>query len=75
VREYLELGKKLAQEYRPGGHKWRVKDWIQRPGNIPVYVITRGGDVGIHQVDDRERASEKAYAVMQTLNALDGEMS
>jgi hypothetical protein len=39
-----------------------------------VYVVTRGGDFGIHRVDDHERASEKADAVMQALNALDAEM-
>jgi hypothetical protein len=75
VQEYLELGKKLAQDYRPQGPKWRVKEWTQRPEGIPVYVITRGGDFGIHRVDDPERASEKADAVMQALNALDAEMS
>jgi hypothetical protein len=75
VREYKELGKKLAQDYRPRGPKWRVKRWIQMPEDIPVYVVTRGGDFGIHRVDDPERASEKAEAVMQALNALDAEMS
>ena len=75
VQEYKELGKKLAQDYRPRGPKWRLKEWTQRPEGIPVYVVTRGGDVGIHIVDDLERGSEKADAVMQALNALDAEMS
>jgi hypothetical protein len=74
VQEYKELGKKLAQDYRPRGPKWRVKEWTPRPEGIPVYVVTRGGDVGIHRVDDPERAFEKADAVMQALNALDAEM-
>jgi hypothetical protein len=75
VQEYKELGRKLAQDYRPKGPKWHVKQWTQRPEGIPVYVVTRGGDFGIHRVDDHERASEKADAVMQALNALDAEMS
>ena len=74
VREYKALGKKLAQEYTPKGPKWMVKEWTQRPGGIRVYVITRGGHLGIHRVDDPERAAEKADAVMQALNALDAEM-
>jgi hypothetical protein len=75
VREYKELGKKLAQDYRPKRSKWRVKEWTQHPEGTPVYVITRGDDIGIHRVDDCERAHEKADAVMQALNALDAEMS
>jgi hypothetical protein len=75
VQEYRELGKKLARDYRPRGPKWRVKEWVQRPEGLPVYVVTRGGDFGIHRVDDHERAHEKADAVMQALNALDAEMS
>jgi hypothetical protein len=75
VQEYKELGRKLAQDYRPKGPKWHVKQWTQRPEGIPVYVVTRGGDFGIHRVADHERASEKADAVMQALNALDAEMS
>jgi hypothetical protein len=75
VQEYKELGKKLAQDYRPKGPKWRVKEWTQRPEGIPVYVVTRGGDFGIHRVDDNEGAFEKADAVMHALNALDAEMS
>jgi hypothetical protein len=75
VREYKELGKKLAQEYRPKGAKWRVKEWTQKPEGIPVYVVTRGGDLGIHTVDDPDRAAEKADAVMHALNALDAVMS
>jgi hypothetical protein len=74
VRECQELGKKLAREYRPKGPKWRVKEWTQSPDGVPVYVVTRGGDLGIHRVDDEERASEKADAVMLALNALDAEM-
>lgn len=75
VREYHELGRKLAQDYRPSGPRWRVKEWTQRPEGIPVYVVTRGGDFGIHRVDDSDRAFEKADAVMQALNALDAVMS
>jgi len=75
VREYEALGKKLARDYRPSGPKWRVKEWTQRPEGIPVFVVTRGGDLGIHQVDGHDRASEKADAVMHTLNALDVLMS
>jgi hypothetical protein len=52
-----------------------VKEWTQRPEGIPVFVVTRGGDLGIHQVDGLDRASEKADAVMHTLNALDALMS
>jgi len=47
----------------------------RRPEGIPVYVVTRGGDFGIHCVDDSDRAFEKADAVMQALNALDAVMS
>jgi hypothetical protein len=75
VREYHDLGKKLARDYRPSGPKWRVKEWTHGPEGNPVYVVTRGGDFGIHRVDDPERAGEKADAVMQALNALDAEMS
>ena len=75
LREYKELGKKLAQDYTPGGSKWMVKEWTQRPGGIRVYVVSRGGHLGIHRVDEQERASEKADAVMQALNALDAELS
>jgi hypothetical protein len=74
VQEYKELGKKLAQDCRPKGAKWCVKEWTLEPEGIPVYVVTRGGDFGIHRVDDHNRASEKADAVMQALNALDAEM-
>jgi hypothetical protein len=48
---------------------------MQQPEGIPVYVVTRGGDFGIHRVDDAERAFEKADAVMHALNALDAVMS
>ena len=75
VQEYQELGKRLARDYRPSGPQWRVKEWTQRPEGIPVYVVTRGGDFGIHQVDGHDRALEKADAVMQTLNALDAVMN
>jgi hypothetical protein len=75
VEECRELGKKLARDYRPRGPKWRVKHWTQRPEGIPVYVVTRGGDIGIHKIDEVARVSEKADAVMQALNALDDEMS
>jgi hypothetical protein len=70
-RESEELAEKLAQDYRPQGSKWRVKEWTQRPEGIPVYVVTRGGDLGIHSVDARE----KADAIVRALNALDIEMS
>jgi len=75
VREYHDLGKKLARDYRPRGPKWRVKEWTEGPERNSVYVVTRGGDFRIHRVDDDERAGEKADAVMQALNALDAVMS
>jgi hypothetical protein len=75
VQEYRELGRKLAKDYRPNGARWRVKEWTQGPEGSRVYVITRGGNFGIYRVDDYERGSEKADAVMQALNALDAEMS
>ncbi len=75
VREYQELGRKLARDYRPAGPRWRVKEWTQMPEGIPVYVVTRGGDLGIHRVDDQDRAFEKADAVMHALNALDAVMN
>ena len=75
VQQYQELGKKLARDYRPRGPRWRVKEWTESPEGIPVYVVTRGGDLGIHRVDRQERAYEKADAVMHALNALDGVMS
>jgi hypothetical protein len=75
VLEYQELGKKLARDYRPSGPHWRVKEWTEMPAGIPVYVVTRGGDFGIHQVGGDDRALEKADAVMQTLNALDAVMN
>lgn len=75
VREYQELGKKLARDYRPAASRWRVKHWMERPEGIPVYVVTRGGDLGIHRVDDGDRAFEKADAVMHALNALDAVMN
>jgi hypothetical protein len=37
---------------------------------MPVYVVTRGGVVGIHTVPDRD----KADAIMRALRGLDGEM-
>jgi hypothetical protein len=74
VQECRELGKKLARDYRPQGTRWHVKQWTHQPEGIPVYVVTRGGEFGIHSVANGERAWEKADAVMQALNALDGEM-
>ena len=75
-RERKELADQVAQDYRPdsGGAKWRVQHWTEQPGGIPVYVVTRGGRVGIHTIDDREKASEKADALVRALNALDAEM-
>ena len=75
VQEYQELGKRLARDYQPGGPRWRVKQWTDRPEGAPVYVVTRGGDLGIHRVDADDRAFEKADAVMHALNALDAVMS
>lgn len=75
VREYQELGRKLARDYRPVGPRWRVKQWMQMPEGTPEYVVTRGGDLGIHRVDDQDRAFEKADAVMHALNALDAVMN
>ena len=74
-RQREELAKKLAQDYRPDGPKWRVQEWTQRPEGTSVYVVTRGGILGIHSVDDQENAREKADAIARALNALDGEMS
>jgi hypothetical protein len=76
-QERKELAEQVAQVYRPasGGPKWRVKHWTQRPEGNSVYVVTRGGIVGIHTVDELERAGEKADAIMRALNALDAEMS
>ena len=75
VQQYHELAKKLALEYRPGRHRWRVKEWTQRPEGVPVYVVTRGSDLGIHTVDHQDRAFEKADAVMHALNSLDALMN
>jgi hypothetical protein len=75
VQQYQELGKKLARDYRPRGPKWRVKEWTHEPEGIPVYVVTRGRDFGIHRVHDHDRAFEKADAVMHALNALDAVMN
>ncbi|HZN98576.1 MAG TPA: hypothetical protein VFB61_12665 [Gemmatimonadales bacterium] len=47
-----------------------MKRWTEGPGGNPVYVVTRGGVVGIHTVPDRE----KADAIMRALQALDAEM-
>ena len=76
-REREKLAVKLAQDYLPasGGAKWRLKHWTQQPDGIPTYVVTRGGVLGIHTVDDREKASEKADAIVRALNALDAEMT
>ncbi len=68
------LADRVAQDYRPGGPKWRVKPWTQMPEGISVYVVTRGGAFGILTVDDRDRASDKAEAIVRALNALDAEM-
>jgi hypothetical protein len=77
-RESEELAAKLAQDYRPQGAAWRVKEWRQQPEGIPVHVVTRGGDFGIHTVNEpgkgRERSRQKADAIMRALNALDAEM-
>jgi hypothetical protein len=77
-REREELAAKLAQDYRPQGAAWRVKDWTQRPEGIPVHVVTRGGDFGIHTINEPEKGfekgREKADAIMRALNALDAEM-
>jgi hypothetical protein len=73
-REREALGKKLAQDYRQQDSEWRVTQWSQGPGETPVHVITRGARVGIHTVDDREKAREKADAIMRALKALDAEM-
>jgi hypothetical protein len=77
-REREELAAKLAQDYRPQGAAWRVKEWTQQPEGIPVQVVTRGGDFGIHTINEpgkgREKAREKASAIMRALNALDAEM-
>ncbi len=78
-REGEELAAKLAQDYRPQGAAWRVKEWTQRPEGIPVHVVTRGGDlVGIHTVNEPgkgfEKGRQKADSIMRSLNALDAEM-
>ena len=78
-REREELAGKLAQDYRPQGAAWRVKEWTQEPEGIPVHVVTRGGDFGIHTINNepgkgRENAREKAGAITRALNALDAEM-
>ena len=75
VQECHELGKKLARDYRRGRHHWRVKQWTQQPEGIRVCVVTRGGNLGIHRVEDGDRAFEKADAVMHALNALDDMMN
>jgi hypothetical protein len=77
-RESEELAAKLAQDYLPQGSAWRVKEWRQQPEGIPVHVVTRGGDFGIHSVIEpgkgREQSRAKADAIMRALNALDAEM-
>ncbi len=73
-REHEELAVKLAQDYRPQGPEWRVKQWTQGPEESSVHVVTRGGSFGIHTSDDREKGREKADAIMRALNALDAEM-
>ena len=74
-REREELTAKLAQDYRPHGAAWRVKEWTERPEDISVHVVTRGGEFGIYTINDREKAREKADAITRALNALDAEMS
>ena len=66
-RQREELARKLAQDYRSGGSKWRVEEWTQRPEGVSVYVVTRGGVLGIHSVDDPEKAREKADAIVRAL--------
>jgi len=77
-RESEELAAKLAQDYRPQGAAWRVKEWRQQPEGIPVHVVTRGGEFGIHSVNEpgkgRAKSRETADAIMRALNALDAEM-
>lgn len=73
-REREELAGKLAQDYRPQGPEWRVKQWTQGPQETSVHVVTRGGTFGIHTSDHGEKAREKAEAIMRALNALDAEM-
>ena len=77
-REGEELAAKLAQDYLPQGAAWRVKEWRQQPEGIPVHVVTRGGDFGIHSVIEpgkgREQSRAKADAITRALNALDAEM-
>jgi hypothetical protein len=75
VAEFQQLGKKLAREYWPAGSNWRVKQWTQKPEEIRVYVVTRGGDFGIYRVNEGDRAYEKADAVVHALNALDAVMN
>ena len=77
-REREELAAKLAQDYRPQGAAWRVTEWRPQPEGIPVLVVTRGGDFGIHTINEPEKGFEKgrlkADAIMRALNALDAEM-
>jgi hypothetical protein len=73
-RQREELARKLAQDYRSGGAKWRVEEWTKRPEGVSVYVVTRGGVLGIHSVDEPEKAREKADAIVRALDALDAQM-
>jgi hypothetical protein len=73
-QERRELAQKLAQDYRPGSALWRIKEYTERQGTSPVYVVTHGGAFGIHSVEGKE-AHDKANAIMRALNALDREMS
>ena len=69
--ERKELAGRLADDYRTGQTKWRVKQWMEDPEGAPLYVVTRGeGIVGIFTVND----DHKADAIMRGLNALDAEM-
>jgi hypothetical protein len=74
VQECRALAKTLAQEYRPRGAKWHVKQLAHGQEELPVYVVTRGGKLGIHSVADPTRAAEKADAMVHALNSLDAKM-
>jgi hypothetical protein len=73
-RQREELARKLAQDYRPGSPKWHVEEWTKRPEGVSVCVVTRGGVLGIHSVDDPKEPRAKADAIVRALEALDGEM-
>jgi hypothetical protein len=73
--EREKLAAKLAQDYRKQGTAWRVKEWTQQPEGMPVHVVTRGGDFGIHEISESGKGREKADAITRALNALDAEMT